>query len=308
MRIIVNGKKAAEETFRQSVYQARQQGHEVEVRATWEGGDVERLVQEAHAQGYNHCSKTLMIAGGDGSVQEVVSALMALPESQRPSLGILPMGTANDFATACGISWLPEQAITLAIEGEGQAIDVVQATQQGHAAPSYFINAATAGFGAQVTAETPIELKNLLGGAAYTLTGAVQALNFKPYRGVLESGDNSSEIEFIVGALCNGRQAGGGKVLAPNAKINDGLLDFVYLKAFTALELPMVLEEARAIGAGELVSGDFIVRKQVHWLEFASHEQIPTNHDGEPQYSHRCRYQIVPGAIKLKLPPECPTI
>ena len=84
---------------------------------------------------------------------------------------------------------------------------------------------ATAGFGAQITAETPVELKNFLGGGAYTLTGVLKAMNFVPYSSTIITPKNSfPKHNFVAGAICNGKQAGGGQVLAPRALINDGLL------------------------------------------------------------------------------------
>ena len=100
IRLIINGKKAGLEPVRNAVFEARERG-DVEVRSTWEGGDVDRLVREAVAEG---CQR-LMVGGGDGTVKEMTEALMKVPAENRPEMGILPLGTANDFATACGIPW-----------------------------------------------------------------------------------------------------------------------------------------------------------------------------------------------------------
>ena len=89
----------------------------------------------------------------------------------------MPLGTANDFATACGIPSDPLQALQLAQVGEAREVDAAQANDY------HFINVASGGFGAQVTANTPVALKNFLGGGAYTLSGLIQAVNFAPYRG-----------------------------------------------------------------------------------------------------------------------------
>ena len=160
IRLIINGKKAGLESVRNAVFDARRQGV-VEVRPTWEGGDVERLVQEAVADG---CVR-LMAGGGDGTVKEMTEALMKLPSENRPEMSILPLGTANDFATACGIPSEPAAALALAREGSAVAVDCVRANDE------FFMNVASGGFGAQVTANTPVALKNFLGGGAYTLSG-----------------------------------------------------------------------------------------------------------------------------------------
>ena len=135
-----------------------------------------------------------------------------------------------------GISADPLAALNLALSGQAYAVDAVQANE------FRFINVASGGFGAQVTSNTPVALKNFLGGGAYTLSGMAQALNFIPYQGEIRIHGESSQNEVIVGAVCNGRQAGGGQQLAPNALIDDGLLDIVALHTFPKEALGQVLK------------------------------------------------------------------
>ncbi|NRB42632.1 MAG: lipid kinase YegS, partial [Pseudomonadales bacterium] len=202
-RLILNGKKAELTSIREAIDQARTHSH-IEVRVTWEAGDMSRLVNEACKDG----CRRLIIGGGDGSLKQAVDALMQQPADVRPELAMLPLGTANDFATACTIPAEPVAALTLAQSGQAYAVDCVQANDE------YFINVASGGFGAQVTNNTPVQLKNFLGGGAYTLSGLTQSLNFSPYQGKLHLPDMSVQAEVIVAAVCNGRQAGGGQQLA----------------------------------------------------------------------------------------------
>ncbi|MDO6684172.1 MULTISPECIES: lipid kinase YegS [unclassified Agarivorans] len=308
LRLILNGKKAHLPDIREAVSKLRQQGHNIQVRVTWEGGDVERLVAEAHQQGWNSPEKKLMIGGGDGSVQEVVSALMLYPAEQRPSLAILPLGTANDFATACQIPTNPLDAITFALEHSAQMVDVISAKDLENQQQYYFMNVLTAGFGAQITAETPVELKNFLGGGAYTLSGIVQALNFKPYVGKLNSPDKSFNDGLIIGALCNGKQAGGGQILGPNAYLNDGLMDICIVRDFPATALSQVLQEAAAFGNGDTQNGEYIVTWQTPWLETKSEQFIPTNLDGEPHKFNHARFEVVPNALPLIIAQNSPCL
>ena len=96
IRIILNGKKAGVASVRSAISELRKEVSNVETRVTYEYGDVNRLVKEAERDGV----KRLVIGGGDGSVNEVVDAMAKLPRGERPELAILPLGTANDFATA----------------------------------------------------------------------------------------------------------------------------------------------------------------------------------------------------------------
>ena len=96
--LILHGKQAAHQALREAVMSRREDGWDLAVRVTWEGGDAERYVDEALSLGY----RTIIAAGGDGSVRDITQAMMA---SGKPdlALAIVPMGTANAFATAAGI-------------------------------------------------------------------------------------------------------------------------------------------------------------------------------------------------------------
>lgn len=289
----MNGKKAGLEPVRQAIFTAREQG-EVQVRVTWEGGDAERLVKEAANEG----CRRLVAGGGDGSVNEMVNAMMQIPADERPEMAVLPLGTANDFATACGIPAEPLAALALAQMGNARPVDCARANDK------YFMNVASGGFGAQVTTNTPVALKNFLGGGAYTLSGLVQALNFKPFPGQVILPNETSTGEVIVGAVCNGRQAGGGQPLAPAALIDDGLLDIVGLNHFPAEAVSDVIAELM----DQAASGVYVKRHRVPWAEWSSEQIMPINLDGEPIAEHRVRFEAVPGAIKLVVPADCPML
>ena len=290
IRVLLNGKKAGLEPVRSAIFSAREAGN-VEVRTTWEAGDIDRLVKEACHEG---CTR-IVAGGGDGTVNEVAHAVLQMDEQDRPEVAVMPLGTANDFATACGIPADPLQALQLAQTGQVQNVDAARANEY------HFINVASGGFGAQVTVNTPVALKNFLGGGAYTLSGLVQAVNFSPYQGEIRVPGEVLKSNTIFGAVCNGRQAGGGQQLAPQALIDDGLLDIVGLEHFPAEALTQVIDE--------LVSpdknGEYVSRYRVPWVEWESEDEMPINLDGEPISSNRVRFEVLPGALKLVLPDNC---
>ena len=294
--IILNGKKAGIPSVRDAITAFRKEVDEVEVRVTYEYGDVERFMLEAVLSGV----KRIIIGGGDGSVNEIVDAMAKLPREERPELAILPLGTANDFATACKIPLESLEALRFAVAVPPTPVDIVKANER------HFANMATVGFGAQVTADTPVELKNFLGGGAYTLTGVLQAMDFVPYTFAKISTPNNSlqNLDIVVAAICNGKQAGGGQVLAPHALINDGLLDIVSISQFTLTDIPQVREEIKHPSS----DGTFIKYIQTPWIESESKEVIPVNLDGEPFRSHKIRFEIVPNAIDLILPKDSPCL
>ena len=293
--IILNGKKAGIPTVRDAIDTLRKEVEEIQVRVTYEYGDVTHFMNEALDKGV----KRIIIGGGDGSVNEIVDAMAKLPREKRPELAILPLGTANDFATACQIPLESLAALRFAVLGTAVPVDIVKANER------HFMNMATAGFGAQITVDTPVELKNFLGGGAYTLTGVLKAMDFIPYRSNITTPENNFDnLNIIAGAICNGKQAGGGQVLAPHALINDGLLDILSISEFTLADLSQVLEEIRSPS----LSGKFIKYIQTSWIESSSENVIPVNLDGEPYSSKHIRFEVLPLAIDLILPKESPCL
>jgi lipid kinase YegS len=270
----------------------RKAGHRVEVRVTWENGDARRWAVEADQ------AEVIVAVGGDGTVNEVVHGLLDRPAARRPALGIVPMGTANDFASGCGIPRDPQGALELCATGAAVPIDV------GRANDHWFINAASSGFGAEVTANTPSELKRLLGGAAYTLMGAILAINFKPAQGRLVLPDGELRGSSVVAIIGNGRQAGGGKRVAPKALINDGLLDVLVIREIPAAGLLQAVRELQALEH----EGEYIFYRQTLWAEFHPDHPVPINLDGEPVSFDSVRYEAVPGALQFIAPPGCPQL
>ena len=293
-RLILNGKKADRPDVREAVQAVRSAGHQLEVRVTWERGDAVRFVAEASREGVPR----VIAGGGDGSVNEAANALMAVDAASRPALGILPLGTANDFATACRIPMDPFAALLLAATGDPRPIDL------GRCNDAFFVNVASGGFGAAVTAETPVELKNFLGGGAYTIMGLVKAVNFQPYACSIRTPAGETTGSVVVGAICNGRQAGGGQPLAPDAVLDDGLLDIVFLRPFPASAAAQVAAEIVA-NRGD---GRYAVRMREAWVEVSAPAAIPVNLDGEPANGTRLRFSCVPGCLRVVLPADCPCL
>ncbi len=291
--LILNGKKAGEPAIRDAVHRLRGAGHALDVRVTWESGDVQRFVDEASQRDLQR----IIVGGGDGSLNEAANALVQRPDPDM-ALGILPLGTANDFATTCGIPRPPLAALELALEGPACPVDVARANEH------HFLNVASIGFGASVTANTPVELKNFLGGGAYTLAGLVQALNFVPYPTLVRTPDREIEGQLLVGAVCNGRTAGGGQPLAPAAMLDDGLLDVLLLKHFLPRNATQVIQELR----NPEMAGEFVERFQVSSIAGESEVETPFNLDGEPFLEKQLRISVLPGAIRVVLPPRCPCI
>jgi len=291
-QLILNGKAAGNDALRAAITQQAALGHTIEVRVTSEKGDARRFVAETGEV------DLLIAAGGDGTLNEVVHGLMDLSEVARPVLGVVPLGTVNDFATGCGIPHDPEQALALCMEGTEVPVDVGKANEH------WFLNAASIGFGAEITATTPPELKNLLGPAAYAVMGAILAMNVHHYRGRVTLPDREMAGSGPVAIIGNGRQAGGGVQVTPRARINDGLLDVLAVREIPALALLTAARELQELSP----DGEYISYWQTPWTEVYTEEAIPVNLDGEPAQFSKVRYEAVPRAIRLIVPPNCPLL
>jgi lipid kinase YegS len=289
VQLILNGKVADNDALRTSVVQQRAVGHSIDVRVTWEKGDARRFSAEAREV------DLLIAAGGDGTLNEVVHGLMDLPTVARPVLGVVPLGTANDFAAGCSIPPEPKEALALCMEGEAVPIDVAKANEH------WFINAASVGFGAEVTASTPLELKRLLGAAAYTVMGAILAMNVHRYHGRLILPDRKIAGSGPIAIVGNGRQTGGSIQVAPRARIDDGLLDVLVVRHIPPMALLTAARELQELSA----DGEYISYRQTPWAEFRAEEAIPVNLDGEPVQFSSVRYEAVARAIRLIVPPNC---
>lgn len=289
--LILHGKQATNEAVRKAVKEKRDAGQELAVRVTWEAGDAERYVKEALNNGYD----TVIAGGGDGSVRDITDALMRHGKADRPAanLAILPLGTANDFATAAGIPAEPARALAL-LDSPAVAVDVVRVNDR------YFLNMATGGFGTEVTSETSEDLKKLLGGAAYLLTGLTRFTEIRPAKGHFSGPDFDWQGEFLALGVGNGRQAGGGQRLCPEAMIDDGLMDVAILPAemdLLAGVRELLDSEARRDGRRGL-----FVRARVSELEIETPEPMNLNLDGEPLESRHFRLAILANRLGLHLP------
>ncbi|SDQ36055.1 lipid kinase YegS [Pseudoxanthomonas sp. CF385] len=299
-RLILNGKSAGDDALREAVGTMREAGIALDVRVTWEDGDAERYVAEAIADGVD----TVIAAGGDGTLSEVATTLAHRDEAAEalPSLGLLPMGTANDFATAAGIPEDPLPALQLVRDAAAVPLDLlrIDADDGTH----WCANLASGGFGTEVTVETDEGLKKMLGGLAYLITGIAKLGRIEPVRARVRGPAFEWEGDFIALGLGNGRQAGGGQALCPDAWVDDGQLDLTIVPELSG-------EVAATVGTlvkdGKHAALDRVaVRTRLTSVELTAEAPFTLNLDGEPVQSRRFRVDCVPGRVRMHLPADCP--
>ncbi len=288
MRIILNGKAAENADIRDAVTRLRCSRVTIDVRLTWEAGDAAVFASEAADQEID----IVVAAGGDGTLNEVVGGMMASGLDKLPSLAVLPLGTANDFARGCEIPLdSPVDALKLALENEAVPIDVIDANDR------KFLNMASCGFGSEVTASTSPELKKRIGGAAYFITWLRKLSELEPVEATIKGPDFDWEGRFNVLAIGNGRMAGGGMPLCPFAKLNDGLFDVCLLPFNEAL-----VSVGAMFNPKNYTLDSMFIQKQMEWLEMEVAKPVQVNLDGEPTTTDKIRFAVEPKAINLHLP------
>ncbi|KAF1696988.1 lipid kinase YegS [Pseudoxanthomonas daejeonensis] len=301
--LILNGKSAGDDAVREAVATQRMRGLPLQVRVTWENGDAARWVDDALAAG----AATLVAAGGDGTLSEVAAALArrGQPANTLPTLGLLPLGTANDFATAAGLPSAPLEALELVAAEPAQALDLLRIEADGE--EHWCANLASGGFGTQVTVETDEGLKKLLGGLAYVLTGISKVGRIEPLPVRLRGPGFAWEGGLIALGLGNGRQAGGGQPLCPEALADDGLLDVTVIPELSG-ELLATLGTLVKDGQNAALERS-AERARLPWVEVESLQGTMTlNLDGEPVEARRFRVECMPARVRMHLPADCPLL
>ncbi len=194
----------------------------------WSGtvypGHAIDLAKQAGEQGYD-----LVIAmGGDGTIHEVINGLMKVSEKKRPLLGVVPVGSGNDFAHSIHASRKPSEALIHALNGEASTVDLGLMTDE-NGRQEYFDNTLGIGFGAVVTIRSH-KLPVLRGFLMY-LTAVIQTiiLNHNAMAMQIETDEQKWEQSVIYLVICNGPREGGGFLIAPEAKIDDGLFHYAMI-------------------------------------------------------------------------------
>lgn len=201
-------------------------------------GDATEFARQAAQEGYD----LVIAAGGDGTVHEVVNGLMQFPAKQRPVLGVLPMGSGNDFSHAIGIDANPEIALKQMIEYRPVRIDVGQMVDDAGKV-DYWVNALGVGFDTTVTIRSH-RLKFIKGFMIY-LVAVLQTiiLNHDAVRMKVTTDQESWEHESLMLVLCNGGREGGAFNVSPHAKPDDGVFNYAGIQKVSRWMMLRLLPE-----------------------------------------------------------------
>jgi YegS/Rv2252/BmrU family lipid kinase len=266
----------------------------------WSGtvypGHAITLAKQAGEQGYD----MVIAMGGDGTVHEVVNGLMKLPPEKRPILGVVPVGSGNDFGHVLNISQTPGEALLQALNGEPSTVDLCLMTDE-HGRTEYFDNTLGVGFGAMVTIRS--HRVPILHGFLIYLFAVIQTIivDHTPITMHIQADDQEWEQKVKYLVVCNGPREGGGFLVAPDAKVDDGLISYVMI---TDVSRPMMFRIVP-----EVMKGTHVRFKQVRLgtcktFSLSADRPLYIHADGEI-YSgpgtnlRKLSFEILPDALKV---------
>ncbi|CAM3661691.1 diacylglycerol kinase [Cohnella lubricantis] len=261
-------------------------GIETSCHATEAKGDAILAASEAIERGFD----LIIAAGGDGTLNEVVNGISG--HERRPALGVLPMGTSNDFARALGIPKRWQNAVDLIVRGHSKPVDL------GIADGKYFMNIAGGGFLTDLSYEVPSKLKTMIGQLAYYVKGFEKIVNFRPTRLKLSAeGVGDFEGEFMLFLIANTHTVAGFEKLAPQAKTDDGMFDVLLMKKCNLAE--MIRLASMAVMRGDHLNDSHMIYFQTNKLSVETDDRVQLNLDGELGGELPCSFQVLPAHIRV---------
>jgi diacylglycerol kinase (ATP) len=262
-----------------------------EIRLTGRRGSAARFARTAIQKG----RETIVAAGGDGTLNEIINGIGENFDKAR--VGLIPLGTGNDFARTIGIPTDLEAAIDLIAAKKTRAVDLVQVTSD---EVRYFVNVSAGGFSGLVDEKLTAQMKKTWGPLAYLRSAAAALPDLRAYRTTLAF-DNSESlmVDLYNVVVANGRYVGGGTMIAPEASIDDGLLDIVLIPKKPAAELALL---AAQVAMGTHLTSDAIIFRRAAKLTVNSKPGMWFNVDGELVGNEPARFEILPRALRFIAP------
>ncbi|MGB3681714.1 MAG: diacylglycerol kinase family protein [Rubrobacteraceae bacterium] len=272
-----------------------------EVRRKLDGYELEWIetgsAEEAENAAWEWGEGLLVVAGGDGTVTQVVNGLGRAGFPGSVTLALLPMGTGNDLASTLAVPEDGEGAIETIRENSVRELDIIRVRHEADE-NRFLINVATGGVGARTTDEADDETKRRWGKMAYLMSALEVARDFEVQEMRLTLDGEERRVRAINVAVGNGRYAGGGWPAAPRANPEDGLIDLVVIE-------DVGLPEMLALAPGALAGSDYLDRSGVYF-DRAKEIRVETEPsefeftvDGEVIGRSPVEFIIMPRALKV---------
>ena len=245
--------------------------------ADWAGteypGHGTEITRQAAAEGYDR----IVALGGDGTVHEVVNGLMEAPEGKRPKLGVVPIGSGNDFAYSSGLNMNMQEAMIRVFEGSASPVDIGRITD-GNGRSQYWDNSAGFLFDAAVNIESR-KIKGIYGFPMY-LTATIRSIikHYATTRLKLTIDGKTFDKDLLMFTIGNGSREGGGFMVTPDAKNDDGSFDYLMVDPISR---PMMFYLLPIVMQGNHGGFKFVNLNRFTKLEFEADRAVPIHLDGE---------------------------
>ncbi len=233
----------------------------------------------------------IVAMGGDGTVNEVANGLLG----QDAVLAVIPAGTGNDFVRMLGIPADPFDALNVLGNHQETTVDLGQVADD-----RCFVNGVGIGIDAQVARDV-LQMERLRGAAAYISAAVKEVFRFKAFPVTIESEAWQLDATCLSIGLSNGKFAGGGFKLAPEADVYDGMIDISVIEDYSKLERLVRLPRVRA--------GKHLGWRNVHYCQLteatiASPKKLIAHVDGEPFRlpSDSFSVRVLPKALRVLIP------
>ncbi len=268
------------------------------ILTTQRTGEAHQLTLDA----INGGAQVIVAAGGDGTLSEVAGAVL---KSKRPvRLGVLPIGTGNDFARTLGVWGDPQKAIDAIFEGDTRRVDVgvIEASGQ----KRIFINVAGCGFDSLVARRINQwgrrkTMRCVRGLSAYLLAVACELISYRSFQLKIELDGEPLETPAVLCAVANAKSYGGGMKVCPDAELSDGLFDVCIIGDASRTEF---LRAFPGVFAGKHTGHPKVIMRRCRSIHIEAHEKVPVLSDGEIVGVTPFSCQITPAALHFCIPKE----
>lgn len=289
--VILNPSAGSAETF-QAVEDFSAEADTV-VRQTQKSGDAQQFATQAIEQG----AELVLAGGGDGTIGEVVNGMFH--HSRRVPLGILPLGTGNDFARALEMPLGISEAIQVIRQGVTRPVDLIR-IHNNHQTLRYFVNVAVSGFTEDAKDRVEARFKNNWGLLGYVMAAMEALPEVTPYHVRLTlDNDEPREYDASIVVVANSRFMSGGMNIVPIATCDDGLCDVLIFTATSAMSLGLL---APFVLAGDHLDSDLVQHFRARSLTIEAEPRLPFHVDDEYLLHTKLDFEVLPGALEVIVP------
>jgi YegS/Rv2252/BmrU family lipid kinase len=248
-------------------------------------------------------ARLVVAVGGDGTVNEVANGILSASGDERPELAVIPRGTGTDFVRHFRIPSGLDAAVAVALGGNSMAIDAGRLTYlswSGDDETAYFVNAASAGMSGAVAQRANASSKALGGKASFLWATLAVFAGWHASEMEIEVDDQRRSGLMYDAIVANCRYLGGGMAMCPEARPDDGLLDVLVIGDITRRDLALTLPK---VYRGTHLPHPKAEALRGRRISVRSDTPLPVELDGEQPGTTPAVFEVVPDALRLRVPP-----